>query len=302
MNILITGATGLIGQALIAELSDYKLFILTRSPQYAVKVFSHHKNIVQYSNTLEEFDFNTLDVVINLAGEPIANKRWSSQQKDKICNSRWELTYQLSQCIIKAKKPPKAYISSSAVGFYGRQGTKLISEDFKGSIETEFTHKVCELWENNALLAQSSKTRVCILRTGIVLSKQGGALSKMISPFKLGLGGPIGDGAHGMSWIHIKDMVNIIKTCVSNESLCGVINATAPNPVSNKVFSQLLSKTINRPCLFVIPKFVLKITLGEMADILIHGQYITPNKLIDEGFVFYYPDLSGALKQICNKA
>ncbi|WP_448247472.1 TIGR01777 family oxidoreductase [Thalassotalea agariperforans] len=296
MNIFITGATGLIGRHLIQTFvltPSIQLFALTRNQQKAQAILP--KQVTVFSS-LNACDFNNIDVVINLAGEPIADKRWTTKQKHKICQSRWQLTQQLADKINSAETPPQCFISGSAIGFYGRQTETKITESFELSYQ-EFTHDVCQTWENIALSTQAV-TRVCILRTGIVLDKHQGALTKMLLPFKLGLGGPIGNGEQYMSWIHKQDMVNIITTLIHNQALSGIINATAPSPVTNQEFSKTLATILNRPCVCRVPKTVLQLLLGEMADLVLYGQNVVPEKLLNSGFKFQYPTLTSALENI----
>ena len=313
MNILITGSTGLIGQALISELikphihshpksntaisktaDELSITALTRNTGQANLITSP---CLSYCSNLGDIDFNHLDVVINLAGEPIADKRWTTKQKEQICESRWSITQTLSSKINAAKTPPHTFISGSAIGYYGRQDeTVQVTENYQ-EIHKEFTHTVCEKWENIAMRA-SEHSRVCLLRTGIVLDSHKGALAKMLLPFKLGLGGPIANGQQMMSWIHIQDMVAIILELINNETLSGSINATAPNPVSNNEFSKVLSKQLNRPCLFRAPKLVMRLALGEMSDLILYGQGVYPEKLTNTGFQFAYPTLDEAIASL----
>jgi len=296
LNILITGATGLIGQALIHTLiaSDKRdITALTRDKEAAARILPDGINIV---TSLSDIDINTIDAVVNLAGEPIADKRWTDSQKNLICNSRWQLTEALSELIANATNPPDVFISGSAIGYYGQQGDQEISEAFK-AITPEFAHDVCRVWEEKASICRD-KTRVCLLRTGVVLSPNKGALAKMLPAFKLGLGGPIANGQQYMSWIHIDDMVNIILEAMENTLLAGPINATAPNPVTNAEFSKTLAKTLNRPCVFRVPKTVLKIALGELSTLLVDGQRVIPSKLIEHEFKFEFDQLDTALDDL----
>ncbi|MFT6029932.1 MAG: hypothetical protein ACI8O8_001675 [Oleiphilaceae bacterium] len=300
MRVLITGGTGLIGQALIKVLlqEEYKVVLLTRDkdkPKHSFAApFPRFDSIVE---NLDQVDFNKIDAVINLAGEPIVNKRWTAKQKLKLCNSRWQLTSVLASKILAAETPPAVFISGSAIGVYGRQGANHIDESYQ-EFYPEFSSKLCREWEELALKAQTAKTRVCVLRTGIVLDQHGGALAKMLPAFRLGLGGPIASGQQGMSWIHIQDMVNLIVFLLKSSDLQGAFNATAPEAVSNKVFSQTLAKQLNRPCIFWVPAFVLKLAMGEMSELLICGQYVYPKRLLDAGFQFRYKQLNAALKQV----
>jgi uncharacterized protein (TIGR01777 family) len=187
--------------------------------------------------------------------------------------------------------PPSVLISGSAIGYYGRQDNTPIDESFDSPYE-EFSHSLCAEWERIALQAESKKTRVCILRTGVVISKRGGALQKMLPPFKLGLGGPIASGQQYMSWIHLEDVLQGILHLIQHQECSGVYNFTAPNPVTNQEFSQKLAATLNRPCIFRMPEFVMRLLMGEMADLLIYGQRVVPKRLLDSGYQFVFAELS----------
>lgn len=300
MKILITGGTGLIGQALIEELLqfEHQIVLFTRDKSIAKHRFStptpHLESIV---DNVDDIDFNNLDAIINLAGEPIVNKRWTEKQKQVLCESRWQLTAKLTNKILASDTPPSVFISGSAIGVYGRQGERHVDESFD-DFYPEFSSTLCKEWEAIALKAQTDKTRVCLLRTGIVLAETGGAIAKMLPAFRLGLGGPIGNGRQVMSWIHLQDMVNMILFLLNNADLNGPFNATAPNPVNNKVFSKTLANELHRPCMFKVPGFVLKLAMGEMSDLLIYGQHVYPKRLLDAGFRFRYPELNQALKNL----
>lgn len=292
MNILITGGTGLIGSALTQLWqAEHTIWILSRAER---QIDSEN---LKYITSLQQLDFNKLDAVVNLAGEPIANKRWTERQKNRICQSRWQLTEQLSQLIRQANTPPNTFISGSAIGFYGRQGNQEIAEDYQAFFP-EFSHDICARWENLAMQASSPATRVCLLRTGIVLAENGGALKKMLPPFKLGLGGVIGTGEQYMSWIHLDDMVALIDFILRHQELHGPVNAVAPKAVTNKVFTEQLAKRLNRPALLPMPAVMAKLLFGEMSEILLYGQRVVPKKLQDAGFQFQYPQLNSALAEL----
>ncbi|EWH09197.1 sugar nucleotide epimerase [Catenovulum agarivorans DS-2] len=302
MNMLITGGTGLIGRALIASLlseshaaqnTDYNITVLTRAPTKAKQMFGASVRVISHLPQASEFKFT---VVINLAGEPIADKRWSQSQKDKICQSRWKITQQLVNLIEQANEKPQVFISGSAIGFYGRQPQGVQVDESHQQINNEFTHQVCSKWEQIALSCQKF-TRVCVIRTGIVLSAHGGALAKMLPAFKFGLGGPMGSGEQMMSWIHIDDHVDAIKFLIHNNQCQGPINLTSPNPVSNQVFSQTLASVLSRPCVFRTPKWLLVGIFGEMSDLLLTGQAVIPKHLTDQGFSFQYAELKQALSE-----
>lgn len=305
MNILLTGASGLIGSALLKDLvaKGHQVTGLSRNPDKAQLTIGkfYGKTLlskVNWCKSLEQFeDLNEFEAVINLAGEPIVASRWTPAQKQRLENSRWLMTKQLVDLINKSKTAPSVFISGSAIGYYGRQDDTPIAETFT-AVHPEFSHQLCQRWEQIALQAGSSKTRVCLLRTGIVLSNKGGALAKMLLPFKLGLGGPIGNGEHYMSWIHIDDMVRGIIHLLSNNNSHGPYNLTAPHPVKNKDFAKALAHNLGRPCISSTPMFVLKIMMGEMADLLIHGQNVIPEKLEHEGFHFEHTYINGALRSL----
>lgn len=298
MNILMTGATGLIGTQLCMQLvKTHSLIVLTRDSDTARKILGDK---IDYINALCETDFNAIDCIINLAGEPIVNKRWSDKQKEVIRNSRIALTHELAAAIKACTTPPHTFISGSAIGYYGRQGAQHIDEEFK-QVHQEFSHTLCNDWENAARNAETDATRVCLIRTGIVLSPHGGALTKMLPPFKLGLGGPVASGKQGMSWIHIDDMVSLIEFVMNNQHINGAINATAPSPQSNRAFSKALAQVLHRPAFFPMPAWVLNTAMGEMADLLIYGQYVVPKKIAEAGFKFSYPELLPALNALINK-
>lgn len=298
MNYLITGGTGLIGSAFIEKLSEEKsqVTVYTRNKIKAKKLLG---NSITCIDKLSVIDIENCDIILNLAGEAIADKRWSDSQKDKICQSRWNITQQLVDLISQAEKPPSLFISGSAIGIYGRQNQQPINENFE-HFHREFTHHICSTWENIALSAATNKTRVAILRTGIVLSKNSGALAKMIPPFKLGLGGNIGTGQQMMSWIDIEDMVAGILHIQQNKNLQGVINLTAPTPVSNDHFAHALASVLKRPCRLSTPAWLLNILLGEMADLLLFGQNVIPKKLMDSGFSFKYSNVEKSLTHLIN--
>ncbi|MGL5250665.1 MAG: TIGR01777 family oxidoreductase, partial [Enterovibrio sp.] len=292
MKILITGGTGLVGSALISALHNQpsisELIVLTRNIK---KARSKSPRQIKYIDDLDELNtFDEIDAVINLAGEPIMAKRWSLQQKERICTSRWSITQRLTQKITQAKKPPRVFISASAVGFYGDHGTQEIDESTTPNVNT-FTYQVCSAWEKSAQQAQSSRTRVCLARFGIVLSRRGGALAKMLPAYQLGLGGKIGSGAQYFPWIHIDDAVSALLLLLQRDDLQGAFNICAPTPVTNLVFSQTLAKQLKRPHLFPLPAFLVKLALGEASQLLLDSLRVYPNALLKNGFSFRYPDI-----------
>ncbi|GAA0813681.1 TIGR01777 family oxidoreductase [Colwellia asteriadis] len=297
MKFLITGGTGLIGRELIRHLSkddDVQITVLSRNPVRAAQLLGEHIKLI---TKLGIDAVEQQNVVINLAGEPIADKRWSNGQKKEICQSRWQITQQLVDLIKRAKTPPALFLSGSAIGFYGRQGSQEVDEDFT-DCHHEFSHQLCKCWEQIALGAKSNYTRVALLRTGIVLARNAGALAKMLPAFRLGLGGKIASGEQIMSWIHVDDMVRAITHIIDHSELQGAINMTAPNPVSNLDFSQTIANALSKPCFLPMPSIMVKLLFGEMSDLLIYGQNVVPNKLKHSGFSFTQPTLDGALANI----
>ncbi len=294
MNILITGGTGFIGSALCAHLlkENNKIVILSRYPE---KIKHPIKAIADLSD-LQDSDI--FDVVINLAGEPIANKRWSDKQKNQIFSSRINITEKLISYFEKLDNKPKLLISGSAIGYYGVGKTDNIIEEKEGG-DNSFSSELCQKWEAVALKAKKLGIRTCLLRTGIVLGKNGGALSKMLFPFKMCLGGIIGHGKQWMSWIHIDDLTGIILYCINHDNLKGAINGTSPNPVTNKEFTKTLGMTLKRPTIFPMPAIVVKLLMGKMGEeLLLAGKKITPKKVLDAGYKFTYKTLEEALTNI----
>ena len=298
MKILITGGTGFIGsnlcQALIAEYRNIDLTIFTRNASLVGN--SSNKQIKYIDN------FNNLNkhynIIINLAGEPINKGRWTSKKKALILSSRIDITRKLIEYISRVEQKPDLFISGSAIGFYGSHKTQVFSENSKPA-DKSFPHKLCEEWENIANTAKNYGVRVVNLRTGIVLGKKGGILKEMLLSFKLALGCQIGDGKAWMSWIHIKDICNIIMYIINNKNIEGPVNATAPNPLQNKDFSQDLAKALNRPMFLTMPSFMVKIIFGEMGDsLLLNGQKVLPNKITKAGYSFEFDNLKKALANL----
>lgn len=291
MNILITGGTGFIGSALCSRLleENNKIVVLSRHPE---KIKSPIKAIADL-NDLKNSDI--FDVVINLSGEPIANKRWSDKQKHQIFSSRIDITEKLISYFEKSENKPKLFISGSAIGYYGIDKTDNVIEE-KENGDNSFSSELCQKWEAVALKAEKLGIRTCLLRTGIVLGENGGALSKMLLPFKMCLGGRIGHGKQWMSWIHIDDLIGIILYCINNDNLKGAVNGTSPNPVTNQVFTKTLGVALKRPTIFPMPAIVVKLLMGQMGEeLLLAGKKIVPKKALDAGYTFKYKILEEAL-------
>jgi len=234
------------------------------------------------------------DGIINLAGEPIAAKRWTHRQKHKIRTSRIESTHSLVTAIAKTKQKPEFLLNASAVGYYGSRGDEPITEEAEAG--EDFLGSVCREWEVEAIKAEALGLRVILLRTGIVIGQGGGALAKMTPPFKYFIGGPLGSGMQWMSWIHLEDEVGLILHLIANAAARGPVNATSPNPVTMKAFSQILGKVMGRPSWAPVPAFALRLLLGEMAEMLLTGQRAVPAAAQKLGYQFRHPDLPQALQ------
>jgi uncharacterized protein (TIGR01777 family) len=295
MRVLVTGGTGFIGQALCPLLlqQGHQVVLLTRQLKPRLP-----QGVKEFVNQLQELEKDSIDAVINLAGAGIADKRWSDERKKKLVNSRVETTRQLVKWMVTQNSPPQVLVSASAVGYYGEQGDRIITEDTPAA--PGFTHDLCAAWEAEALQAEKQGIRVCLVRTGVVLDQGGGSLAKMLPAFKMGLGGPLGNGQHWFPWIHREDMARIYVWLVENKQQKGVFNASAPHPVRNKDFTQALGKALKRPALMPMPAFVLKLMFGEMADLLLVSDRMQPQRLEEAGFEFRYPKLDQALQRVFN--
>lgn len=277
MRVVIAGGTGFLGRPLAAALAadGHMATALPRGSTDGV---------------------DGADVVINLAGESIAGRRWSATQKHRILDSRVTTTRQLVEAIRGAARPPRAFVSGSAVGYYGPRGDEVVTES-TGSGE-DFLAGVCVAWESEARRA-ADRTRVVCVRTGLVLERDGGALPQMLPPFWFGAGGPVGSGRQYWPWIHRADWIAIVLWAIDHEIVDGAINATAPTPVTNRAFASALGSAMHRPSFMPAPAFALKLLLGEMADaLLLSGQRAVPEKAQRLGFTFRYPQLDGALNAL----
>lgn len=295
MRILITGGTGLIGSRLCRDLlaEGHVLTVLSRRPEtVAAKCGAGVSAMASLDEWLPEQMF---DAVINLAGEPIADARWTAKRKKRLWDSRVTLTEQLVRKIAAAQHKPSVLLSGSAIGFYGN-GELPVDESAQAG--NDFAAQLCRAWEDAASAAQPLGVRVCMLRTGLVLAPQGGLLGRLWLPFKLGLGARLGAGRQWMSWVHIDDHVAMTLKLLRDESLSGPFNLTAPEPVTNADFTQGLARAVRRPAWFIAPALFLRLMLGERASLLLEGQRVLPERMRQLGFAHRYPRLEDALHDV----
>jgi uncharacterized protein (TIGR01777 family) len=241
-----------------------------------------------------------LDAVVHLAGENIAAGRWTTERKAEIRRSRVEGARRLCEALARLAQPPKVLVSASAIGFYGDRGAEALTEESPGG--TGFLSDVCREWEAATEPASRAGIRVVPLRFGMILTPAGGALRKMLLPFKLGLGGRVGNGDQFMSWISIDDAVGAIHHCIRTETLRGAVNAVAPTPATNAEFTRALARVLRRPALIPVPQFAVRLAFGEMADaLLLASAQVIPARLQESGYEFRFPDLEGALRHLLGR-
>jgi uncharacterized protein (TIGR01777 family) len=294
MRILISGASGLIGSALTraATAAGHTIVPLIRRQGSPSSVRWDPE-----AGTIDGAGLEGSDAVVHLAGESIASRRWTAAQKARILDSRIKGTQLLSSALAKMNRRPSVMISASAVGVYGDRGDEKLTEAAPPG--SDFLANVCREWERATSAATSAGIRVVNLRTGIVLAKEGGALPKMVTPFKLGVGGKIGSGNQYMSWIDLEDEAQVILHCIQKESLQGPVNSVGPSPVRNAEFSKTLGRVLSRPSLFPLPAFMARLVLGEMAEgLLLSSQRVEPTKLLSSGYVFRHTNLEESLRRI----
>ena len=293
MKILVTGGTGFVGQSLCPRLAaaGHDVVILTRQsaprlPQGAVSAVTR----------LTDLDASDFGAVVNLAGAPIGDARWTDERKRLLLGSRVETTARLVEWMARAQRRPAVLVSASAVGYYGEQGDRPVTEDTPPT--PGFTHDLCAAWEREANAAAKIGVRVCVMRIGVVLDKDGGALAKMLPAFRMGAGGRLGSGRHWFPWIHRADAAAVCQWLIDNGQARGAYNVSAPNPVTNAGFTRALGRALGRPTVLPMPEAALKLLFGEMSELLLVSDRMLPKRLLDEGFEFRYPDLDLALAAI----
>jgi hypothetical protein len=248
---------------------------------------------------LDTLDAGDFGAVINLAGAPIGDARWTESRKRLLLESRVGTTARVVEWMRRAAQPPGVLVSGSAVGYYGEQGDNPITEDTPPT--PGFTHDLCAAWEREADRAAEFGVRVCRMRIGVVLDQGGGALAKMLPAFRLGAGGRLGSGTHYFPWIHREDIAAICQWLLEQPASRGAYNAGSPNPVTNAEFTRALGRALGRPTVFPMPQSALKLLFGEMSELLLVSDRMLPKRLLEEGFVFRYPELAGALKAILRR-
>ena len=294
MKVAVTGSSGLIGSSLVSYLSKKDIVVS--------KILRENPEDDDISWKPEDGDWDSaftggVDGIVHLAGENIASGKWTRKKKEKIRNSRIEGTTRLCEHILKLPTPPSVLVCASAIGYYGNRGVEFLNEG--SSRGSGFLPDVCLGWEEAAESVSKAGIRVVNVRFGIVLSKDGGALAKMMTPFKIGMGGKIGSGTQYMSWVAMDDVTGAIYHTLTTDSLKGPVNVTAPNPVTNKEFTNTLGEVLKRPAVVPIPAFAAKLAFGEMAnDLLLASTKVAPKRLSDSGYKFQYPELENALKHV----
>lgn len=291
-KIAVSGATGLVGANLIRSLkrSGHSTLSLSRRKAEADSVLWDPAQGVVHPAALEG-----IDAVVHLAGENIAGSRWTAAVKDRIRSSRVEGTRNLVKSLSSLTTPPRTLVCASAIGFYGNRGEERLNES--SAVGAGYLADVCNAWESEAQAAERLGIRVVRLRIGVVLSKDGGALARMLLPFKLGVGGIIGSGKQYWSWIGLNDLIRVITFCLENEAVSGAVNAVSPHPMTNYDFTKALGKVLHRPTVFPMPACAAKLALGEMAnDLLLSSARVEPEKLLSLGFQFAQPELIPCLQ------
>lgn len=304
MKILIAGGTGFVGEQLSRELlsAGHTVVVLTRNLTQARAKLVDEVDFIEWTDPESDIlarVLHSVDCIINLAGESIGSGRWTKAKKEKILNSRIETTRTIVETIKHIEAKPKVLISASAIGFYGPCRDEELNESSPAG--QDFLARVCTAWEWEAYRAKHAGVRVVPVRIGVVLGK-GGALQRMLPLFRFYIGGPSGNGNQWFSWVHINDLVKIIRFIAENESVHGPVNATAPQPLKMRDFCSVLGKVMGRPSWLPVPGYILRLGLGEMADLVLNGQRVIPEKLLAAGYQFQYPTVEGALTEILSNS
>lgn len=303
MKVIVTGSTGLVGRALIRSLlaDGHEVTRLVRGDAQGFR--APGTTAVHWDPERGEIDAKELeghDAAVHLAGEPVAEGRWDDEKKRRIRESRMKGTSLLAGALAGLSAKPSVLVSASATGFYGDRGAEVLREESASG--SDFLSEVCREWELATLAASQAGIRVAHLRIGVVLSGEGGALQKMLTPFKLGLGGKVGSGSQYMSWITLEDLVGVIRRAIEDESLRGPVNAVAPGALTNEEFTKALGHVLGRPTIFAVPAFAARLAFGEVADaLLMASTRVEPARLKEAGYQFKHPEIEGALRSALGK-
>ena len=303
MRFIITGGTGLIGTALTKSLvaDSHDVYILSRNP--ATRTATNGAKLHSWDAKTGDGWSNLITedtVIVNLAGAGIADKRWSDERKALLLNSRIWAGQAVVDAVNKAKAKPKAILQASAVGYYGTSDDTIITEEKPAG--NDFLADLCQQWEGSIQpIIDEGEIRVVIMRTGVVLSRDGGAFPKQLTPFQLFVGGPISDGKQWFPWIHVQDEVAAMRFLAENDDASGVYNLSAPNPVNNMDFTHKMARILQRPGIIPVPAIAFQLLFGEMSTVLLEGQRVVPQNLEEAGFEFNYAELEPALRQLLGK-
>lgn len=304
MKVIISGGSGLIGSVLARDLAEngHEVFILSRSPKQNISRYGEGIQVVGWDGKTAA-GWGSLvegaDAIVNLVGENLSSGRWTKARKRRIIQSRVEPGRALVEAVRQAKIKPKLLIQSSAIGYYGVRGDEKITEDADPG--NEFQSQVCIDWENSTAAVEELGVRRVITRSGIVLDARQGALPRMVMPFKFFVGGPIGSGKQWVSYISIFDQVKAIRFLLEHETASGVYNLTTPNPLRNKDFEKAIGQAVRRPALIPVPAFAMQLLFGEMSIIILKGQRVLPERLLEAGFKFDHPDANSALRAVLKR-
>jgi uncharacterized protein (TIGR01777 family) len=299
MHILLTGGTGLIGRRLCKHwlAQGHQLTVLSRKPDDVARLCGANVRGIAH---FDDIGPQHVDAVVNLAGAPIADRPWTRKRKILLWDSRITLTEQLVTWLERREQKPDVLISGSAVGWYGDGGERELDENAQ-PVSEDFASRLCIAWEETAQRAETLGIRVVLVRTGLVLADEGGMLQRLLPPFKMGMGGPIGNGRQWMPWVHIEDQIALIDFLMSRDDARGPYNACAPSPVRNRDFAKTLASVLHRPSFMPMPAVALRVLLGELSILLLGGQRARPDRLQEAGFTFRFTDLRAALENLLGR-
>ena len=295
MNAMIIGASGFVGRHLAASLPE--AILVGRSSEKIHKLFGKREAREWDGSSNAEPNFlGGIDTIFHLAGESVFHGRWNATKKERIRSSRVENTRHLVDIMAKAEIRPKVLVCSSAIGYYGSRGDEPLTEE--STPGNDFLAQVCMDWEKEAMRAEEFGVRVVLIRTGVVLGSDGGALAQMATPFKMVVGGKLGSGRQYMSWVHVDDLVGLMLFAAKKPSLRGPVNGVSPHPLRNSEFTRILASVLHRPAILPAPGFALRVVLGEFAEVLLGSQHCVPEKLLQQGYNFKFPELQPALEDL----